>query len=174
MCNNYQCASYRGPKPSVKGPLHNRCRPWWCSTCPGSNPTWPPAGCDGSSNDISRNSALPHPRSCATVYLWFVICDVCVSWHITCDNYRTSNLATTSQSPANRRLPANKFVSYKYMLPSKTVSKKAHDTHDKVKLYCHKIVLEYSVKLLYVRKNIFKKSSRVHFRQNHLHTQTIS
>ena len=39
-------------------------------------PTWPLAGCDGSSNDISRNSALPHLRSCATVYSRTVILDL--------------------------------------------------------------------------------------------------
>ena len=34
-------------------------------------------GCDESSNDISSNSALPHPRSCFTVYqLRSRICDV--------------------------------------------------------------------------------------------------
>ena len=59
-------------------------------------------------------------------FIWelcFVICDVCVLrldylWH-----YRTSNLATTSQTPANRRLPANKLVSYK-CFPAKVSPRK--------------------------------------------------
>ena len=81
-------------------------------------PFWPHVGCDGSSNDISRKSApylTPGHLSQFIRELWSMICDVCVVtyylWH-----YRTSNLATTSQPPANRRLPANQFVSYKCFL----------------------------------------------------------
>ena len=78
-------------------------------------------GCDESSNDISSNSALPHPRSCFTVYqLRSRICDV---RKVFLGGNTSANLATTSQSPANRHQPEPASAT------NASVSKKAHDKH---------------------------------------------